>query len=51
MLAIGYHEKNGYDVACNPDDKSINCFQIKKHYKEIIGNGKYIFKKNTNLTL
>ena len=49
MLAIGYHEVNSWDIACTAEPGEVACDTIKKTPQKWMGNGGYIFKKNTPL--
>lgn len=47
--AYGYGEIYENAVACF-DAMPPNCKEIKSHFRKIIGNGYYIFKRDTPLT-
>ena len=49
-LALGYHEKSPGDVGCNEEHSPPACPIIYAKYREYIGNGEFIYKKNTVLT-
>ena len=49
-LALGYHEKSPGDVGCNEEHSPPACPIIYAKYQEYIGNGEFIYKKNTVLT-
>ena len=49
-LALGYHEKRRGDVGCHQEHGPPACSLIYDKYREYIGNGEFIYKKNTVLT-
>lgn len=47
---MGYPERARYHVACNDEHSPPPCRNLYAKYYKLIGNGGYLYKKNTILT-
>jgi hypothetical protein len=47
----GYHEINSWDIGCHEEPNEISCAVIKRDPTKAMGNGYYLFKKNTPLVI
>ena len=49
--AYGYAEKLAIDIPClDSGNEQTSCAKIRSHYSKIIGNGLFIFKRDSPLT-